>query len=49
MKRVRQHDADNWMVKFLRALRSCRKDLQGKQGALGASSRGNAPVKLVSG
>jgi trehalose 6-phosphate synthase len=24
MKRIRQHDACNWMVSFLRALRSCR-------------------------
>jgi trehalose 6-phosphate synthase len=49
MKRIRQHDADNWMVKFLRALRSCRKDLRVRHDVMEPSSRRNAPVKLVSG
>ena len=30
MKRIRQHDACNWMQSFLRALRSCRGHLPGK-------------------
>ena len=46
MKRIRQHDACNWMVSFLRALRSCRGRLRARQVATAPLA---APAKLVTG
>ncbi len=49
MKRIRQHDACNWMRSFLRALRSCRGHLGGKLVATTPLEVANARPKLVTG
>ncbi len=49
MKRIRQHDACNWMLSFLRALRSCRGRLRAKLVITPPEAISNAPVKLVAG
>jgi hypothetical protein len=47
MKTIRRHDACNWMLSFLRALRSCRGDMRGEPVA--TTPLAMAPPKLVSG
>jgi trehalose 6-phosphate synthase len=47
MKRIRHHDAYNWMQSFLRALRSCRGHLRAKR--VTATPLEMAPAKQVTG
>ncbi len=49
MKRVRQHDACNWMLSFLRALRSCRRALRARPVFATSLALANVPAKLVAG
>jgi trehalose 6-phosphate synthase len=49
MKRIRQHDACNWMLSFLRELRSCRGDLRARLVAVTTPQKTQTPVKLVAG
>ena len=48
MKRIRQHDACNWMLSFLRALRSCRRHLRAKL-VVASPLALVAPAELVTG
>jgi trehalose 6-phosphate synthase len=49
MKRIRQHDACNWMLNFLRALRSCRGQLRARLGVPAALALAVAPAKRIAG
>lgn len=49
MKRIRQHDACNWMLSFLRALRSCRGHLHAKLVVTTPMALAVAPARLISG
>jgi trehalose 6-phosphate synthase len=49
MKRIRQHDACNWMKSFLRALRSCRGHLRAKLVAATPLNLADARAKRVTG
>ncbi len=49
MKRIRRHDACNWMLSFLRALRSCRGRLRAKLVVGPPLALANEPAKLGGG
>jgi trehalose 6-phosphate synthase len=49
LKRIRHHNACNWMLSFLRALRSCRGRLRAKPVVAPPLALANAPATLVAG